>query len=63
MFIWNKDKEIKIQDKIRMKKRKRDMADKEKVTKEKETQIEIRFLCTVNNFCFFERPMCIAGHL
>ena len=34
-MIWNKDKEIKMQDKIRMKKRKRIIAYKEKMTKEK----------------------------
>ena len=81
ILIWIEDKEIKMQEKMRMKKRKKVMADKEKMTKEKrdikiekvtdkEIEIfekcknkEIRFLCTVNNFCFFERPMCIAGHL
>ena len=35
MLIWNKNKEKKMQDKIRLKKRKRVMADKEKMTKEK----------------------------
>ena len=40
MLIWNKDKEINLQDKIRMKKRKRDMVDKESDKRKRDIKIE-----------------------